>query len=98
MFSDGVESLQTTVFFFHVALLESICDSHWCSTNSRAGAGCCAGSTHFGDNVEDEWLIVACMLNITTQLAGTVATVRDSDGEFMLIEAADVRASRNTRV
>jgi hypothetical protein len=48
------------------------------------------GTTHFGDNVEDEWLIVATVLRITAELAGTVGTVRDSDGEFILIEAADV--------
>ena len=58
--------------------------------DAGAGSVVIGGTTNFGDNVEDEWLIAATMLRITAELPGTVATVRDSDGEFLLIEAADV--------
>ncbi|XP_066549451.1 protein ecdysoneless homolog isoform X2 [Amia ocellicauda] len=48
-----------------------------------------AGSTRFGDNVEDEWFIVYLMLEITRAFPLLAARVEDNDGEFLLIEAAD---------
>eukprot|EP00037_Helgoeca_nana_P021072 m.211846 g.211846 ORF g.211846 m.211846 type:complete len:746 (+) comp25506_c0_seq16:1458-3695(+) len=48
-----------------------------------------AGCTHFGDNIDDEWLVVHILLQITAAINGAVATVQDSDGEFLLVEAAD---------
>ena len=47
------------------------------------------GSTNFGDNIEDEWLIVYLLFSITKQFPQLVATVNDNDGEFLLIEAAE---------
>lgn len=44
----------------------------------------------YGDNIEDEWFIVYLLKCITECVPGTVVSVRDnSDGEFLLIEAAD---------
>nr|XP_020455359.1 protein ecdysoneless homolog [Monopterus albus] len=47
------------------------------------------GSTHFGDNVEDEWFIVYLLQQITEAFPELAARVEDNDGEFLLIEAAD---------
>ncbi|XP_034250445.1 protein ecdysoneless [Thrips palmi] len=47
------------------------------------------GTTHFGDNIEDEWFIVYLLLQLTKDVEGLVVRVIDSDGEFLLIEAAD---------
>ncbi|KAI9031173.1 SGT1 protein-domain-containing protein [Hyaloraphidium curvatum] len=49
-----------------------------------------AGRTRVGDCVEDEWLIVWLLFELSKRFDGTVATVRDYDGEFLLIEAAAV--------
>ncbi|XP_071943829.1 protein ecdysoneless homolog [Antedon mediterranea] len=46
------------------------------------------GSTQFGDNIEDEWFIVYMLLLLTKNYDGLLATVSDTDGEFLLIEAA----------
>ena len=46
------------------------------------------GRLHFGDNIEDEWFTIALIFRLTTQLE-VIATLRDADGEILLIEAAD---------
>ena len=51
-------------------------------------AGHLSGKLHFGDNIEDEWFAIAIVLRLTSVLP-VVATVRDGDGEVLLIEAAD---------
>ncbi|NXM76189.1 ECD protein, partial [Serilophus lunatus] len=61
-----------------------------------------AGTTLFGDNVEDEWFIVYLVREITREFPGLAARdgrgggelkkkghIDDNDGEFLLIEAAD---------
>lgn len=47
------------------------------------------GVSHFGDNIQDEWLIVAILLELTRKIKGLAVRVLDSDGEFLLIEAAN---------
>uniref|UniRef100_A0A668A6F2 Ecdysoneless homolog (Drosophila) n=1 Tax=Myripristis murdjan TaxID=586833 RepID=A0A668A6F2_9TELE len=47
------------------------------------------GSTQFGDNVEDEWFIVYLLQQITEAFPELAASVKDNDGEFLLIEVAD---------
>ncbi|KAH9365739.1 hypothetical protein HPB48_009600 [Haemaphysalis longicornis] len=47
------------------------------------------GSTYFGDNVEDEWFIVHLLFELTKDDKDLVIKVEDSDGEFLLIEAAE---------
>ncbi|XP_077634684.1 protein ecdysoneless homolog isoform X1 [Crocuta crocuta] len=47
------------------------------------------GMTKFGDNIEDEWFIVYIVKQITKEFPELVARIEDSDGEFLLIEAAD---------
>lgn len=47
------------------------------------------GITYFGDNIQDEWFIVSLLMHLTREVAGLIVRVCDSDGEFLLIEAAD---------
>lgn len=47
------------------------------------------GLTFYGDNIEDEWFIVYLLQQITKKLNDIVVRVIDSDGEFLLIEAAN---------
>ncbi|KAI8618797.1 SGT1 protein-domain-containing protein [Chytriomyces sp. MP71] len=46
------------------------------------------GRTRFGDCVDDEWLIVYLLRKVTEVFEGIVASIEDSDGQFLLIEAA----------
>ncbi|EOO02573.1 putative regulatory factor sgt1 protein [Phaeoacremonium minimum UCRPA7] len=48
------------------------------------------GITDYGDSVEDEWLIVYILRELTKQFSNLWVRVFDSDGEFLLIEAANV--------
>jgi len=47
------------------------------------------GWTHFGECIDDEWLIVFLLQELTRHFSGMTASVRDADGQFLLIEAAD---------
>ncbi|XP_044762482.1 protein ecdysoneless [Coccinella septempunctata] len=47
------------------------------------------GVTHFGENIEDEWLIVYLIIELTKKIPEMVAKICDADGEFLLIEAAE---------
>ncbi len=46
------------------------------------------GKTCYQDNVEDEWLIVYLLFELSRLHPQLVVTVTDSDGQFLLIEAA----------
>jgi hypothetical protein len=48
------------------------------------------GTTDYGDSVEDEWLIVYLLRRLTTTFPSLWVRVFDSDGEFLLVEAANV--------
>ena len=48
------------------------------------------GVTEFGDAVEDEWLIVYILRRLTQSHHSVWARVFDTDGEFLLVEAANV--------
>ncbi|KAF7928875.1 uncharacterized protein EAE97_009717 [Botrytis byssoidea] len=47
------------------------------------------GITNYGDSVEDEWLIVYILKELSSQFPTLWIKVVDSDGEFLLIEAAN---------
>lgn len=49
-----------------------------------------AGQTAFGESVEDEWFIVYLLREITKKYKDLVAKIEDTDGQFLLIEAAEV--------
>ncbi|KAI1820512.1 SGT1-domain-containing protein [Xylaria intraflava] len=48
------------------------------------------GTTEYGDSIEDEWLIVYLLRTLTNTFPSLWVRVFDSDGEFLLIEAANV--------
>ncbi|KAM7221495.1 SGT1 domain containing protein [Rhypophila decipiens] len=48
------------------------------------------GITDYGDNVEDEWLIVYLLRELSKSFPSLWIRVFDTDGEFLLIEAAKV--------
>jgi hypothetical protein len=43
----------------------------------------------YGDNLEDEWYIVNLLFKLTRKFPNLIAQCRDSDGEFLLIHAAN---------
>jgi hypothetical protein len=47
------------------------------------------GITNFGDNVDDEWFIVFLLRYLTKLDPELVVQIEDSDGDFLLIEAAE---------
>ncbi|KAM0247383.1 hypothetical protein ACHAQJ_009847 [Trichoderma viride] len=48
------------------------------------------GTTDYGDAIEDEWLIVYMLCELTKAHADLWVRIGDSDGEFLLVEAANV--------
>lgn len=46
------------------------------------------GRTEYGDSVEDEWVIVWLLRELTMKFEDVYVKVQDNDGEFLLIEAA----------
>ncbi|CAK1556268.1 unnamed protein product [Leptosia nina] len=57
--------------------------------NTENNAAHLTSVTCFGDNIEDEWFIVYLLYEITKVHCDLVVYVEDSDGCFLLIEAAD---------
>ncbi|KAL8716884.1 MAG: hypothetical protein Q9225_005818 [Loekoesia sp. 1 TL-2023] len=47
------------------------------------------GRTNFGDSVDDEWLVLYLLRELSRKYPQSWIRVFDSDGEFLLIEAAD---------
>jgi len=48
------------------------------------------GKTSFGDSIEDEWLVVYLLRELSKQFEDAWIRVHDADGEFLLVEAANV--------
>ena len=51
---------------------------------------CLCGSTDYGENLNDEWFIVYVLYQLSKHYRDIVIQVTDEDGEFLLIQAADV--------
>lgn len=47
------------------------------------------GLTNFGDSVDDEWLIVYILRELSNRFQDLWIKIVDTDGEFLLIEAAN---------
>lgn len=47
-------------------------------------------SLHFDEDIGDEWFTVFLIFRLTQVFDGLIARINDSDGEFLLIEAANV--------
>lgn len=54
----------------------------------KDGTTILSGRTNFGDSVEDEWVIVYLLRELTKKHQDIWATVTDNDGQFLLAEAA----------
>ncbi|KAI8950186.1 SGT1-domain-containing protein [Xylaria longipes] len=65
-------------------------DSFQLQTKREAGLVYLHGTTDYGDSIEDEWLIVYLLRRLTTNFPSLWVRVFDSDGEFLLVEAANV--------
>lgn len=50
---------------------------------------CLRGRTNYGDSVEDEWLVVYMLWELSKQHSDVWIKTVDTDGEFLLIEAAN---------
>lgn len=48
------------------------------------------GSTNYGDSVADEWLIVFLLRELSKEFKDAWIRIYDIDGEFLLIEGANV--------
>ncbi|KAI0441798.1 SGT1-domain-containing protein [Xylaria telfairii] len=65
-------------------------DSFQLQIKREAGLVYLCGSTDYGDSIEDEWLIVYLLRRLTTTIPSLWVRVFDNDGEFLLVEAANV--------
>ncbi|KAK2763746.1 hypothetical protein FQN54_009362 [Arachnomyces sp. PD_36] len=55
---------------------------------SEDGSSLLRGRTEYGDSVEDEWVIVYLLRELTQKFEDAWVKVSDTDGEFLLIEAS----------
>lgn len=84
---DFIQSIVGDFIFHHDPFVLSV-DRE--ATEEAAGFGIWLhGHTKFGDNIEDEWFIVHLLREVSRKFSDVLVSVRDSDGEFLLIEAAD---------
>ena len=61
----------------------------WVLNSPILGRRCLRGRTNFGDSVEDEWLIVYILRELSKSFDQIWVTIVDTDGQFLLIEAAN---------
>lgn len=47
------------------------------------------GETRVGDEIRDEWMVTALLVEFSRTFPSVLVRVRDADGEFLLIECAD---------
>lgn len=64
-------------------------EADWTLTGSMPGVLFLHGQTNYGDSIEDEWLVVYLLRELTKQFPDLWVRVMDSDGEFLLAEAAN---------
>ena len=62
---------------------------HSSSASSGVPAVFLRGTVRFGENIEDEWFIVSLLQRATQAHGHLAASVQDTDGEFLLIQAAE---------
>ena len=59
------------------------------SLQREGGRSFLRGRTNYGDSVEDEWLIVYFLRELSKQFPQIWIRITDTDGQFLLIEAAN---------
>lgn len=93
--NDSIESLNDYISKSVTFLAQYLCQHIWDKQSfnlkviSNDFGNHLSGVTNFGDNVEDEWLIVYILFELTRIDPNLVVKVEDSDGDFVLIESAD---------
>ena len=60
-----------------------------CDQSSCKSILCLSGCSRYGDCIDDEWFIVYLLLRISEEHENLSIKVHDSDGQFLLMEAAD---------
>lgn len=50
---------------------------------------CLKGLVVFGNNIEDEWYTVFLLQRLSEKMPNLAISIRDADGEFLLVEAAE---------
>lgn len=73
-----------------VRILEKLPSSKVLILTCGIGRTFLKGRTDHGDSVEDEWLIVYLLRELSREFPETWTQIVDTDGEFLLIEAANV--------
>lgn len=58
-------------------------------THTRTRTRTLQGTTRVGDSIDDEWLIVWLLSSLSRRFPELVISIRDGDGEFLLIESAN---------
>lgn len=53
------------------------------------GSSVLRGRTDYADSVEDEWLIVYILLELSKKFSRLWIRIVDTDGQFLLVEAAN---------
>ena len=59
----------------------------FCSATQRF---CLKGSTHFGDCIDDEWMVAHVLTRVSERFEDISVRIFDDDGEFLLIECSHV--------
>ncbi|KAF5206607.1 ecdysoneless-like protein [Thalictrum thalictroides] len=59
-----------------------------CTSSNSTQISHLHGKTRYGDNLEDEWFVVFLLFEISRKIPQLSIRVWDTDGEFLLIEAA----------
>ena len=57
---------------------------------SIAGKAHYTGTLRYGEGVDDEWMLLAVLRQLSVSIKGIAVRAVDGDGQFMLIEAAEV--------
>lgn len=62
---------------------------HWEIMEKSTNPFIC-GKIKFGDGMEDEWFILKLLLKLSQKFSSFIISIFDTDGDFILIEAAEV--------
>ncbi|GLE02100.1 hypothetical protein PINS_up010938 [Pythium insidiosum] len=77
---------------FHLDATRVSTGSSATAKETRVRTWCLHGETAVGDALQDEWVVTWLLWRLSTEFAADelIVHVNDSDGEFLLIECADV--------
>uniref|UniRef100_A0A7N0TTW0 Protein ecdysoneless homolog n=1 Tax=Kalanchoe fedtschenkoi TaxID=63787 RepID=A0A7N0TTW0_KALFE len=85
---DSVSSYTSEYIWQHEPFTLSVSNSSCICSSSSSQVPHLHGKVRFGDNLEDEWFVVFLLYEISRRFRNVSVRVWDTDGEFLLIEAA----------